>query len=284
MYYRARYYDPAIGRFISADTIVPNPENPQDLNRYAYVRNNPLKYTDPSGHCVTSSGAVTDGDASVRCGVAVPQFTSWSGSVSGSRPTRSRWDPRSWFNSTMDAITGSDAGDYADLILEMAQDVGIDPLLLWAIIEHESRNNIPGQFNIAEDWAKDVIGDASIGLAQMQLGAFEETLRRHPELSDGRDTAAQWRSLALDDEQSIVVAAYHLADLSSELSRVEPSESDLDRGALIMVGWVTGENNMLLVATGDEPLGPMGAAYIGYVSSHYQSAYDFYCNGGYECG
>ena len=29
---------------------MPNPANPQDLNRYAYVRNNPLKYTDPSGH------------------------------------------------------------------------------------------------------------------------------------------------------------------------------------------------------------------------------------------
>jgi len=47
--YRARYYHPALGRFISADTLVPNPGNPQDLNRYAYVRNNPLKYTDPSG-------------------------------------------------------------------------------------------------------------------------------------------------------------------------------------------------------------------------------------------
>jgi RHS repeat-associated protein len=49
-YYGARYYDPTIGRFISADTIVPNPANPQTLNRYAYCLNNPLKYTDPSGH------------------------------------------------------------------------------------------------------------------------------------------------------------------------------------------------------------------------------------------
>ena len=30
--------------------MVPEPGNPQDLNRYAYVRNNPLRYTDPSGH------------------------------------------------------------------------------------------------------------------------------------------------------------------------------------------------------------------------------------------
>jgi len=49
-YYGARYYDPTIGRFISADTIVPNPVNPQALNRYSYCLNNPLKYIDPTGH------------------------------------------------------------------------------------------------------------------------------------------------------------------------------------------------------------------------------------------
>ena len=57
-YYGARYYDPTIGRFISADTIVPDPYNPQSLNRYSYCLNNPLKYTDPTGHdlTVTDSG------------------------------------------------------------------------------------------------------------------------------------------------------------------------------------------------------------------------------------
>jgi RHS repeat-associated protein len=49
-FYGARYYDPLIGRFISADTIVPNPSDPQSINRYSYCLNNPLKYTDPSGH------------------------------------------------------------------------------------------------------------------------------------------------------------------------------------------------------------------------------------------
>ncbi|PJB34380.1 MAG: hypothetical protein CO108_28440 [Deltaproteobacteria bacterium CG_4_9_14_3_um_filter_63_12] len=40
-YYNARWYDAKLGRFISADTIVPSPQNPQTLNRYAYVVNNP---------------------------------------------------------------------------------------------------------------------------------------------------------------------------------------------------------------------------------------------------
>ncbi len=42
-------HDPSIGKFIQADSIVPTPGNPQSLNRYAYVDNNPLRYTDPSG-------------------------------------------------------------------------------------------------------------------------------------------------------------------------------------------------------------------------------------------
>ena len=48
-WYASRAYDPAIGRFVSPDTIVPAPGNPQSLNRYSYVYNNPLKYVDPSG-------------------------------------------------------------------------------------------------------------------------------------------------------------------------------------------------------------------------------------------
>jgi len=48
--YGARPYAPALGRFLQADTLVPQPGNPQSLNRYAYTLNNPLRYTDPSGH------------------------------------------------------------------------------------------------------------------------------------------------------------------------------------------------------------------------------------------
>ena len=100
LFYNVRYYDPAIGRFISADTVVPSnasggmdgvalrpltvafhepgfiatlngegaqadklhwggPVNPQVLNRYAYVGNNPMRWTDPSGHVVAESNYVS---------------------------------------------------------------------------------------------------------------------------------------------------------------------------------------------------------------------------------
>jgi hypothetical protein len=46
----ARWYEARIGRWVSADTIVPDPADPQSLNRYAYVLQNPLRYIDPTGH------------------------------------------------------------------------------------------------------------------------------------------------------------------------------------------------------------------------------------------
>jgi hypothetical protein len=46
----ARWYDSELGRWVSPDTIVPDPTNPQGFNRYSYVVNNPLKFIDPTGH------------------------------------------------------------------------------------------------------------------------------------------------------------------------------------------------------------------------------------------
>jgi RHS repeat-associated protein len=76
--YHARFYDPSLGRFIQADTIVPNPGNPRDLNRYTYARNNVLKYVDPSGHdCL-----IIDDDEYCSDNLpdhhSVPSIDSWS--------------------------------------------------------------------------------------------------------------------------------------------------------------------------------------------------------------
>jgi RHS repeat-associated protein len=44
-----RIYDPVLGRFLQADTCIQAPKNSQSYNRYAYVLNNPMSYTDPTG-------------------------------------------------------------------------------------------------------------------------------------------------------------------------------------------------------------------------------------------
>ncbi|WP_179957788.1 FG-GAP-like repeat-containing protein [Exilibacterium tricleocarpae] len=45
-----RMYDATLARFISADVIIQEPRASQSYNRYSYVWNNPMKYTDPTGH------------------------------------------------------------------------------------------------------------------------------------------------------------------------------------------------------------------------------------------
>ena len=48
-YFGARYYKPSVPLFTQPDDTITDIYNPQDLNRYAYVRNNPYKYVDPDG-------------------------------------------------------------------------------------------------------------------------------------------------------------------------------------------------------------------------------------------
>ena len=59
LFYNARWYDPALGRFTQPDTIVPNAADPQSWDRYSYVVNDPIAMTDPSGNfgkCGDKSG------------------------------------------------------------------------------------------------------------------------------------------------------------------------------------------------------------------------------------
>ncbi|EIE01556.1 RHS repeat-associated core domain-containing protein [Leptospira licerasiae] len=53
-YYKARYYDPIIGRFLQADSLIDS-SRPMGMDLYMYTEGNPISYTDPSGHSVFSS-------------------------------------------------------------------------------------------------------------------------------------------------------------------------------------------------------------------------------------
>jgi RHS repeat-associated protein len=49
-FYGARYYDPRLGRFLSADSIIPGAGSALAWDRYAGMANNPVNFSDPSGH------------------------------------------------------------------------------------------------------------------------------------------------------------------------------------------------------------------------------------------
>ena len=51
VYARARYYDPEYGRFLSRDSLEGTFNSAPSLHRFMYARHNPLRYTDPTGHC-----------------------------------------------------------------------------------------------------------------------------------------------------------------------------------------------------------------------------------------
>ncbi|MEZ5017574.1 MAG: FG-GAP-like repeat-containing protein [Flavipsychrobacter sp.] len=53
-----RLYDPLIGRMFSPDPVIVDNTNTQDYNKYAYARNNPLKYIDPDGNVVFTTVAI----------------------------------------------------------------------------------------------------------------------------------------------------------------------------------------------------------------------------------
>ncbi|MCC6606008.1 MAG: hypothetical protein IT327_22565 [Anaerolineae bacterium] len=83
----ARYYVPYLNRFLSADTIVPNPNNPQSFNRYSYVYNNPVKFTDSTGHatcedmpweCDSKGGWADDGSNPSPFPTTLPQNSNFT--------------------------------------------------------------------------------------------------------------------------------------------------------------------------------------------------------------
>ncbi|MBF0532562.1 MAG: RHS repeat-associated core domain-containing protein, partial [Candidatus Omnitrophica bacterium] len=57
-YYGARYYNPTIGRFFTADALIGNPTDSQSFNRYSYVKNNPINYIDPTGNEYMDLGTI----------------------------------------------------------------------------------------------------------------------------------------------------------------------------------------------------------------------------------
>ena len=93
LYYNARYYDPALGKFLCPDTIIPAPDDNQSRNRYTYSRNNPLRFIDPTGHTPEEDQAKIDktiGDVAAQAAALTVQaaVSEASGDTEGAKLAR----------------------------------------------------------------------------------------------------------------------------------------------------------------------------------------------------
>jgi hypothetical protein len=139
-----------MGRFISPDTIIPDPANPQSLNKYSYCLNNPLKYTDPSGHVVDINGWDTRViDALLQAGYYLPMEAQQALNQVISSPEYRAYNAFRYENSSnydraqiMEkvenkiTITQGDLGEHLDSITKMSgSDINI-------ILNNNPNNNV----------------------------------------------------------------------------------------------------------------------------------------------
>jgi RHS repeat-associated protein len=110
VYLRARYYDPRLGVFLSKDPFEGVLTSALSQNGYSYAHGNPVRYTDPSGHCI---GLAAGLDTAICIGVVVIGSAFVLGMLGGSANagyyTLNNWDTWSWggyWNAWREGFTG----------------------------------------------------------------------------------------------------------------------------------------------------------------------------------
>jgi RHS repeat-associated protein len=81
-YYGARFYDPALGRFLSQDTYAGQGARPESLQKYLYAYSNPAKFVDPTGHSPDCPPGYHPADVKLN-GQVDPNLVSFQPTISG---------------------------------------------------------------------------------------------------------------------------------------------------------------------------------------------------------
>ena len=175
MFYNARYYDSSLGRFASADTIVPG--GVQGLDRYAYVNNSPMNNIDPSGHVPCEGDNWDDGPqcekknpgifsgCSINYGVFNGRYTCTADDINKATIT----DRQTWFNDMLNNAKSGLSEQFTNIngILNAFQDydkgspgtwvswgdAGILTSIQNGLAKHLGKNYIQGYLAADNAWA-----------------------------------------------------------------------------------------------------------------------------------
>lgn len=151
IFMQARYYDPELGRFMTPDTIVPDPGLTESFNRYSYVYNNPISYNDPSGNFPIIGALI---------GALIGGIT---GGIIAHRNDQSIWQ-----GILFGAIQGGFAGAAFGTPFGSLKDHGY----LWQFMQASGGFNLAGQVAGAAGWeqAQNFLNYAAVASAAVYTG------------------------------------------------------------------------------------------------------------------
>jgi len=173
-FYNARWYDPALARFIQPDTVVPGAGNPLAWDRYAYVNDNPLRYSDPSGHAaacgVADECGGSGGDKPETEKPPVITLSKENGlcikklGCSGGESYRRWW--REWYLPRMDDYLIEDMAKISQFLVDPL-DLGLDAYENWKGIP------LPKKYGFGIDFVTQLIIDGP----RDDLSIFQRAVR-----------------------------------------------------------------------------------------------------------
>jgi RHS repeat-associated protein len=169
----ARIYDPTLGKFLTPDDVVPYPYNAQSYNRYAYVNDNPLSFTDPTGHALSND---TSAYRATTIHIAAVQLDDGSWKTLGFGDGHGNFDPSTaekaanFANTHMSSLTavadfngggtGNAPADWTNLYVVAKQSTAFDPVgHAFVVMQHRNGDYAAYGFypnhplNTLEEWA-----------------------------------------------------------------------------------------------------------------------------------
>ncbi|AEW99024.1 hypothetical protein SCATT_p08310 (plasmid) [Streptantibioticus cattleyicolor NRRL 8057 = DSM 46488] len=158
------------------------------------------------------------------------------------------------------AAGNQDPSRFAKQVVKYADQAGIHPQLLMAILYNESYKPHDPAWERA--WQR-MKPDAAFGIANMHKAAFDETKR-------GRDFAGRgWQELPDDPSLAIEAAAWYLHDLARDLP--DARSGTYTRDELLALGYNAGPGNMAAFARGAH-LGPAAQSYLDRLRGYWSLA------------